>query len=159
MILAFNDALQFGFFCRPMVMACGCFDILTAGHVRHLQAAKKLGKHLCVLVTADKHVSKGAGRPVFLEDRRAEVVDALGCVDSVVINPRPTAAGAILMFSPDVYVKGREYKNNLTPSLLAELEALESVGGRLEFTETEEVHTTNVVARLLEWEDQPLGAV
>jgi bifunctional ADP-heptose synthase (sugar kinase/adenylyltransferase) len=33
---------------RPIVFTNGCFDILHAGHVRYLQAAKALGRSLVV---------------------------------------------------------------------------------------------------------------
>lgn len=138
---------------RSLSLACGCFDVLTVGHVRHLQAAKRLCSSLCVLVTADRHVNKGPGRPVVPEAQRAEVVDALGCVDFVIVNPHPTAVEVIRCLRPEVYVKGREYRDMpagwpIAKQLQSEVEAVESVGGRIEFTDTEELHTTDVVASL-----------
>ena len=135
---------------RPLVLACGCFDVLTAGHVRHLKAAKQLGASLFVLVTSDRYVRKGEGRPVFPQDLRAEVVDALGCVDFTIINPCPTAVEAIRILRPQVYVKGRDHRDMKTPTvaLVDETWALLEVGGRLEFTDTEELHTTDVIQKL-----------
>ena len=133
---------------RPLVLACGCFDLLTVGHVRHLQSAKENGC-LLVLVTADEHVNKGTDRPIFSQKARAEVVNALRCVDYVAVNPYPTAVEAIRSLCPQVYVKGREYKNLVSSRLVEEVDALESLGGRLEFTETEEDHTTDVVTRII----------
>lgn len=135
---------------RPLVLACGCFDILTVGHVRHLNAAKQLGQTLIVLITDDGHVNKGPGRPVFPVNHRLEVVDALRCVDFTVLNPYPTAMEAILCFSPDVYVKGKEYKHNVTHGLTAEYNAVHEIRGKLEFTDTEELHTTDVVKAIQE---------
>lgn len=135
---------------RPLVLACGCFDILTVGHVRHLQAAKRLGKCLCVLVTADRHVNK-PGRPIVPEDQRAEVVDALGCVDFTIINSHPTAVEAVRCLRPQVYIKGRDYYfGKATKSLAEEAKTVKSVGGRLEFTVTDEVHTSDIVERIEE---------
>ena len=139
---------------RPLVLACGCFDILTIGHVRHLKEAKRLGTCLCVLVTADRYVQK-PGRPIVPENQRAEVVDALGCVDLTIVNPHPTAVEAIRCLSPQFYVKGWEYRGSTTDMsrgsrLYDEIRALKEIGGRIEFTDTDEVHTTDVVARLLE---------
>ena len=130
--------------CNPLVLACGCFDLLTVGHVRHLKAAKQMGKSLCVLVTADRHVNK-PGRPIVPESQRVEVVDALGCVDYTIMNPYPTAVEAIRSLRPQVYVKGKEYKRYTSFQLMDEIEALRSTGGKLEFTETEEAHTTDVI--------------
>ena len=133
---------------KGFILACGCFDVLTIGHVRHLQAARQLGNFLCVLVTTDCYVGKGAGRPVFPEADRMEVINALKCVNAVLVNPHATAVEAIERLRPDIYVKGREYKDHLTPALAQEVETLLSVGGKLEFTDGEESHTTDVLRRL-----------
>ena len=133
---------------RPLVLACGCFDVLTVGHVRHLKAAKRLGASLCVLVSSDRYVRKGEGRPVFSQDLRAEVIDALGCVDFTIVNPCPTAVEAIRILRPLVYVKGREYRSRFSLQLQDEVEALDGVFGKLEFTDTEELHTTDVIQKL-----------
>ena len=129
---------------HPLVLACGCFDLLTVGHVRHLKAAKEMGMVLCVLVTADRFVNK-PGRPIVPEAHRVEVVDTLGCVDFTILNLYPTAVEAIRSLRPQVYVKGREYKRYTSFQLMDEIEALRSTGGKLEFTETDEAHTTDVI--------------
>lgn len=150
MIITLNDvnALEPWMIAKPVVLACGCFDLLTFGHVRHLQQARKLGACLCVVVTADRHVAKGLGRPVFSQEARAEVIDALDCVDWTIINPYTTAVEAIRQLRPAVYVKGGEYREKTTPALAAEVEALKEISGRLEFTNAPEVHTTDVLRRL-----------
>lgn len=133
----------------PLVLACGCFDLLTVGHVRHLKAAKQMGKSLCVLVTADRYVNKGPGRPIFSQEVRAEMVDAMWYVDYVIINPYPTAAEAIRSLCPQVYVKGREYLGHHTTTLQQEIAEAVRVDCALCFTETDEVHTTDVVTRII----------
>ena len=149
MIVTLGYLAQVSTYPFQLVLACGCFDVFTIGHVRHLKAAKSLGLQLAVLVTADRNVNK-PGRPLFPEGLRAEVVDSLRCVDYTIVNPYSTAAPAILQLSPSVYVKGREYRGQSTPALEAEREAMESVGGRLEFTETLEMHTTDVLGKLVD---------
>lgn len=135
---------------RPIVLACGCFDLLTAGHVQHLREAKRFGKTLIVLITPDRYIDKGPKRPVFSEHMRTEVVDALRCVDYTVINQFPTAVEAIRCFRPDVYVKGKDYSGHgITPELYEEAKVVTRFGGRVEFTDTEELHTTDVIRRLL----------
>ena len=48
---------------KVVVQAHGTFDLLHLGHIRHLEAARKLGDILVVTVTADRFVNKGpAGR-------------------------------------------------------------------------------------------------
>lgn len=132
---------------RPLVLTCGCFDVLTVGHVRHLEEAKRLGTCLCVLVTADQHVDK-PGRPVFPQEVRAEVVDALRCVDFTLLNSRPTAVEAIRCLQPDFYVKGREYEGSVGRRIGEEGAAVRAAGGTVVFTDTEELHTTDVLETL-----------
>jgi rfaE bifunctional protein kinase chain/domain len=70
-----------------VVATGGCFDLLHAGHVGMLQAARRLGDCLVVLLNADASVArlKGEGRPVQGEEDRAAVLSALDCVDAVVV--------------------------------------------------------------------------
>ena len=96
---------------RSVVQAHGAFDLLHLGHVRHLEAARRLGDVLVVTVTADRFVNKGPGRPVFNEGLRAEMLAALEYVDWVAINPSPDAVSAIAAIKPVIYVKGQDYQN------------------------------------------------
>ena len=50
---------------RFVVLAHGVFDLLHIGHIYHLQEARAAGDVLIVTLTADQHVNKGPGRPVF----------------------------------------------------------------------------------------------
>ena len=58
---------------KRIVFANGCFDILHAGHVRYLEAAKALGDLLIVAVNSDEQGRrlKGEGRPLMPQDQRA----------------------------------------------------------------------------------------
>src|SRR6201997_5886720 len=80
---------------QTVVQAHGTFDLLHLGHVRHLEAARRLGDVLVVTVTADRFVNKGPGRPVFNEGLRGEMLAALEYVDWVAINEAPDAVTAI----------------------------------------------------------------
>src|SRR5579885_568610 len=72
---------------KTVVWTNGCFDLFHPGHVRSLQAAKRLGDILVVGLNSDDSVRqlKGAGRPVISELERAEVLNALECVDHVIV--------------------------------------------------------------------------
>src|SRR6266850_6438904 len=96
---------------KTVVHAHGTFDLLHIGHVRHLEAARKLGDVLVVTVTADRFVNKGPGRPVFTEALRAEMVAALHFVTYVAIAEAPDAINAIEAIRPDIYAKGNDYQN------------------------------------------------
>lgn len=114
-----------------IVLAHGVFDVLHLGHLRYLQAAAKLGDILWVSITADEFVAKGPGRPVFSGPQRAEMVEAIDCVDHVIINDAETAVPIIEMIKPAVYVKGADYVED-DARLVLERAAVERHGGRVE---------------------------
>jgi len=123
---------------KAVVQCHGVFDLLHPGHIRHLESAKRQGDVLVVTVTRDEHVGKGPGRPVFGQQLRVESLAALECVDYVALNEGPIAVDTILKLRPDVYAKGNEYadaKNDLTGKIVDEEQAVESVGGRIHFTD------------------------
>ena len=94
-----------------VVATGGCFDLLHAGHVGMLQAARRLGDCLVVLLNADASVArlKGEGRPVQRQDDRAAVLAALDCVDAVVVFDEDTPVEALERLRPDVFAKGADY--------------------------------------------------
>jgi len=95
-----------------IVMTNGCFDILHAGHVVYLDEARRLGDRLIVAVNDDASVRrlKGNGRPVNPLERRMTVLGALGCVDWVVPFSEDTPERLICDISPDLLVKGGDYR-------------------------------------------------
>lgn len=121
---------------RKVVHCHGCFDVLHAGHVRHLHEAWKLGDLLVVTVTSDRFVDKGPGRPAFSQDYRAEVLDALWCVGVVAVCDHPTAVEAIRAVRPSVFAKGEDYAYHKTRRLAEEEQAVLACGGRLVYTRT-----------------------
>src|SRR6185436_14889937 len=81
-----------------IVLANGCFDLLHAGHVRYLEAARALGDLLVVGINSDEQVAKlkGAGRPILPADERAELVASLQAADLVTVFPEPTVTELLL---------------------------------------------------------------
>ncbi len=121
-----------------LVLCHGTFDLLHIGHIRHLQRARREGDVLLVTVTADAHVNKGPGRPVFTEGLRAENLAALECVDYVAVNHAPTAVNVIEALRPHVYAKGSDYRDaarDVTGAIVQERAAVEAAGGRILFTD------------------------
>jgi D-beta-D-heptose 7-phosphate kinase/D-beta-D-heptose 1-phosphate adenosyltransferase len=94
-----------------VVFTNGCFDLLHVGHVRCLEAARRLGDRLVVGVNSDASVRrlKGAGRPVVTARRRAEVLAGLACVDWVVIFDETTPLALIRSLHPAVLAKGGDW--------------------------------------------------
>jgi rfaE bifunctional protein nucleotidyltransferase chain/domain len=116
-----------------IVLAAGCFDPLHAGHVQHLQEARKLGNVLIVAVTGDQFVGKGPSRPRIKAEHRAEVVAALRDVDAVIVNDDVNTATIIEAIQPHYFVKGSEYATNMTPKLREEMDAVLAYGGTVRF--------------------------
>jgi D-glycero-beta-D-manno-heptose 1-phosphate adenylyltransferase len=110
-----------------LVLTNGCFDLLHVGHVRYLQAARRLGDYLVVGVNSDASVRqlKGPTRPVVPAAERAEVVAALGCVDAVVVFDAVTAEPLVTALRPAVYIKGADY----TEATLPEARLVRAYGG------------------------------
>lgn len=102
---------------KTIVFTNGCFDILHAGHVRYLAAARELGDCLIVGLNGDRSVRelKGPERPVNAEGDRAEVLAALAAVDYIVIFTERTAENLVAAIRPDLYVKGGDYAVDQLP--------------------------------------------
>ncbi len=102
---------------QKIVLTNGCFDVLHAGHVRYLQAARKEGDVLVVAINSDASTRKlkGAGRPVMAEADRAELVGALGAVNYVVIFDEPDVRALLRELRPDVHAKGTDYTAETVP--------------------------------------------
>lgn len=109
----------------------GCFDILHAGHISYLEAARSQGDALLVGLNGDASVRelKGPNRPINAEADRAVVLGALECVDAVCIFPEKHATRFLSMAAPDVYVKGGDYTVETLNQ--EERRAVEQAGGRI----------------------------
>ncbi len=114
---------------RRVVATGGCFDLLHAGHVRMLRAARALGDTLIVCLNSDRSVAalKGPGRPIVSQRERAAVLEALESVDAVLVFDEPTPAAAIERIRPEVWVKGGDYSREELP----EAGAVSALGGQV----------------------------
>jgi len=130
---------------KTVVFTNGIFDLLHVGHVRYLQAARKLGDALFVGLYSDRSARrlKGPGRPLMPQAERAEVLCALVSVDYVTIFEEPTAERLVQTLQPDIYAKGGDYaaeapgteqtsfSDNQPVKPLPEARVVESYGGRV----------------------------
>ncbi len=114
---------------RRAVFTNGCFDLLHAGHVRLLEAARAQGDLLVVGLNSDASVRrlKGPSRPVVPEAERAEALRALEAVDRVVVYGEDTPLEAIRALVPDVLVKGADW----APGTIVGADVVEAAGGRV----------------------------
>lgn len=133
---------------KRIVFANGCFDLLHAGHVRYLQAARAEGDTLVVGVNGDDAVRKlkGPGRPLLSATGRAELVAALESVDYVVIFEELNAETVLEELRPDVHCKGTDYTEESVP----EREAVRRLGGVVRIVGDPKDHSTrDLLARIM----------
>jgi D-beta-D-heptose 7-phosphate kinase/D-beta-D-heptose 1-phosphate adenosyltransferase len=97
-----------------VVFTNGCFDLLHRGHLSLLREARKLGDVLVVGVNSDASARrvKGPGRPVTPEEDRVELLEALPCVNHVVVFDEDTPEALIRRVKPDLHVKGGDHAGN-----------------------------------------------
>ncbi|GAA2502860.1 D-glycero-beta-D-manno-heptose 1-phosphate adenylyltransferase [Streptomyces longisporus] len=112
-----------------VVAAGGCFDLLHAGHVALLQAARRTGDCLVVCVNSDASVRrrKGTGRPLVPEADRIRVLRALECVDAVAVFDEDTPERLLAELRPHIWAKGGDYALTRLP----EAPLVESWGGQV----------------------------
>ena len=132
---------------RRVVFANGAFDLLHAGHVRYLEAARREGDWLVVAINSDESVarSKGGGRPIVPADERAEIVAALECVDAVVVFGEDSPTALLAEVRPDVHAKGTDYTSESVP----ERDVVAGYGGRTVIVGDPKDHaTTDLIDRI-----------
>ncbi len=132
---------------ESLVFTNGVFDLLHRGHVEYLEDAASLGDRLVVGINADASVRrlKGEGRPLVPELERAELVEALACVDGCVIFDQDTPERLIERVAPDVLVKGGDWSLDR----IVGRSFVEGRGGRVLTVPAREGHsTTGLVARI-----------
>ena len=114
MIFTLKDYLAIRDSINDLVFTNGCFDIIHRGHVEYLNQAKSLGKYLLVGLNSDESVRKikGEGRPINIEADRAFVLSNLKCVDAVIVFNEDTPYNLIKAVSPDILVKGGDWKED-----------------------------------------------
>jgi D-glycero-beta-D-manno-heptose 1-phosphate adenylyltransferase len=135
---------------RCVVMTTGCYDILHAGHVRHLERSRAMGTKLVVALNSDVSVRglKGPDRPINPQAQRKAVLEALRCVDEVRIFDGSDAQELILEIRPDVLTVGFGY----TPEKIVGRDLVEGWGGKAVVTwngdARDEPSTTKIVKRV-----------
>jgi rfaE bifunctional protein nucleotidyltransferase chain/domain len=94
-----------------LVFTNGCFDVLHVGHIQYLEQSRALGDKLIVGLNSDASVRrlKGPTRPVNSQADRKRMLEALRCVDEVVIFDEDTPYDLIVSLQPDIVTKGGDY--------------------------------------------------
>ena len=133
---------------KKIVFTNGCFDILHAGHVEYLEAAKELGDKLIVAINTDRSVRKlkGSSRPVNTLAHRAKVLASLQCVDKVVFFDEETPIKLIKAIKPDVLVKGGDYK---IKDIVGHKEVAQSGGSVVTIPLVKGLSTSKIITKIL----------
>ena len=134
---------------RTIVLANGGFDLVHAGHVRYLRAAKTYGDVLIVALNSDASIRKlkGPGRPVLPAGERAEIIGSFEFVDYVTIFGEPNVEKILLALRPDVHAKGSDYTRATVP----ERETVRSYGGRIAIAGGPKIRSASeVIPRIVE---------
>ncbi len=118
----------------------GCFDIVHAGHVALLAAARAQCDRLIVALNDDPGVRrlKGPKRPVNGLADRSAVIAAVESVDAVISFDEDTPIELIRRLKPDVLVKGGDY----TIEDVVGAEEVAAAGGRVVLVDPVEGRST-----------------
>lgn len=133
---------------KKIVFTNGCFDLLHAGHVRYLAAARAEGDVLAVGLNSDASVRKikDEGRPINHQDHRAEVLAGLVCVDYIIRFDDPDPLRLIKAIKPDILVKGADW---VEADIIGAAE-VKSCGGRvIRIPLTPDVSTTGIIEKIV----------
>ena len=97
---------------KTTVFTNGCFDIIHRGHISYLNEAKSKGDILIVGLNSDASVKrlKGNERPINNQKDRKFLLENLKPVDQVIIFEQDTPYELIKEISPDILVKGGDWK-------------------------------------------------
>jgi cytidyltransferase-like protein len=93
---------------ETVVATSGGFDPIHIGHIRLIQAAKKLGDKLVVIINSDEWLKRKKGYVFMPLKHRIEVIKAIKGVDDVMVwdDGTPTVSGALLKLKPNIFAKG-----------------------------------------------------
>jgi len=130
-----------------IVLANGGFDLIHAGHVRYLRAAKKEGDLLIVALNSDASLRrlKGPGRPLLPERERAEILSAMADVDHLLIFNEPNVEHILRTLRPDVHAKGSDY----TKATVPERAVVKEYGGRIAIAGGPKIRSASAVIPMI----------
>ena len=125
-----------------VVLAHGVFDLLHVGHLEHLKQARAMGDYLLVSVVPDAHATKG--KPIYSDRERVTLLEALRCVDQVVLCEGPGPESVIEGWKPDLYVRGTDYIGKEMP----ESALLREMGVKVRYTKSVPPRTGDIINRI-----------
>lgn len=95
---------------RRIVLTCGVFDLLHAGHVAYLKRCASLGDELVVAVMTDRWTAGFKGQaPVYNQEERRRIVGALRFVDRTLLMDEIDPTEAMKASGCRVFVHGNDW--------------------------------------------------
>lgn len=120
---------------KKIGLISGCWDVIHAGHVHHVQEAKTNVDILVAMVAVNSAINKGEGRPYMDECDRLYVMAHIYGIQYAFFNHYPNTVEAITFLQPDIYFKSYQYNGlEIEGNLLLEKQEVEKHGGKLMFT-------------------------
>jgi len=108
---------------KIIVAVSGGFDPLHIGHVRMMQEAKKLGDKLVVILNNDNWLKKKKGYVFMSQKERKELIEAIGCVDKVVLTRHTkevedrSVCEDLIRVKPHIFVNGGDRTRKNIPEV------------------------------------------
>lgn len=134
---------------KRIVFTNGCFDILHAGHISSFRQAREFGDFLIMGVNSDDSIRriKGPQRPIVSQDNRVALLEAIDCIDCIVVFDEDTPQKLIERIKPDCMVKGKDWEGKP----VAGMEFVQSYGGKVCFIELEQgLSTTAIIEKIID---------
>ena len=131
-----------GVACMKVVLVHGVWDLLHTGHLAHLEAARRMGTYLLVSIVPDKYITKR--KPIYSENERIALLEALRCVNRVVLCDGPGPEKVIKREKPDLYVRGSDYRWKRMP----EYRALKRLRIPTRYTRSVPPRTSEIIERI-----------
>ncbi|XP_033923236.1 ethanolamine-phosphate cytidylyltransferase isoform X2 [Melopsittacus undulatus] len=134
---------------RPVRVWCdGCYDMVHYGHSNQLRQARAMGDYLIVGVHTDEEIAKHKGPPVFTQEERYKMVQAIKWVDEIAPGaPYVTTLETLDKYNCDFCVHGDDI--TLTIDGKDTYEEVKASGRYRECKRTQGVSTTDLVGRML----------
>lgn len=120
---------------KRVVAVSGGFDPVHVGHVRMFEEAKKLGDELIVILNNDNWLRKKKRHVFMPEVERKEIIEALRCVDRVIltdhgVDPEDmSVCSELKKLRPNIFAQGGDRHEKNVPG--CEVEVCESIGCKM----------------------------
>lgn len=106
---------------KKIIAVSGGMDPLHIGHLSLLQGAKKLGDELVVILNNDNWLRKKKGRNFMSQQDRKKILQAIRCVDRVIITRHPqnpsdmSVCAELARIRPHIFANGGDRTGKNTP--------------------------------------------